>query len=562
MRLKRARKQATTSRHPEAKRPKLDEAMQNPVHVQQEDSDGKTKPCIGLVEVIKESIVKPKELPQCETHQTDIRPSPQKKPTQSLLQVSSSDESMVVEVSVQQLSEAPCKNDNQSLVDDSTVISAAKPEKSLKLHTSKHQHRKTSEQEKQCADPGTISLTRPKMSHCKAQTSSVTRTVNNSNVAKPCPTPPARKNPPPQLFAPPGVPPAEYTPIILKSFDDFFAQLSRAQSKVICRVPWGKPVVTHSKQRSNTLDFQAKKRSRAKPSTPGHILQHKFMVTSPSNSKTSSSQDVAATSAGDPKEKPGEATRDRITLRRRVLDKSGGVSDKAKKLGVYYDLTDSDNDSEVMDARVEELLPLTSGTTSLPSPHHSLDPSQEDNLLLITHPDSPPYEQQTPSQDHSSSDDGAIGGNYSPLDKQGKIASASSTDTDTRDATIVATTSSRRGGWLTRIGSTLTRPGRGSMQRKRPRGARIMDDTDSESDDIAPKGAKAWKGSETKGAAPRNLVSDVLGSTSFKKTWEVELQSDDDLPSSPKQTRLSFGRGLRQKRGPSTGAKSTRNKER
>ena len=72
--------------------------------------------------------------------------------------------------------------------------------------------------------------------------------------------PVVRKNPPPPLFAPPGVPPAEYTSVILRSFDSYFIQLLAAQRKQLHRIAWGEPVVSSRKQPSHTLDWKGPRR--------------------------------------------------------------------------------------------------------------------------------------------------------------------------------------------------------------------------------------------------------------------------------------------------------------
>lgn len=54
---------------------------------------------------------------------------------------------------------------------------------------------------------------------------------------------------PPQLYAHGAWSPADYTKIILSSFDSYFSQLAKAQSEVLYRVKWGHPIKSVSSRR-------------------------------------------------------------------------------------------------------------------------------------------------------------------------------------------------------------------------------------------------------------------------------------------------------------------------
>jgi hypothetical protein len=69
-------------------------------------------------------------------------------------------------------------------------------------------------------------------------------TLRNSAKSTPCVL---RK--PPQLFTDGRVSPADYTKIILSSFNSYFSQLAKAQSERLCRVPWGEPIKPNSRRR-------------------------------------------------------------------------------------------------------------------------------------------------------------------------------------------------------------------------------------------------------------------------------------------------------------------------
>lgn len=57
------------------------------------------------------------------------------------------------------------------------------------------------------------------------------------------------RNPsPPVRYAVEGTPPAQYSKVILSSFDSYFSQLMRAQSQVLWRVPWGEPIKCGARQ--------------------------------------------------------------------------------------------------------------------------------------------------------------------------------------------------------------------------------------------------------------------------------------------------------------------------
>ena len=58
---------------------------------------------------------------------------------------------------------------------------------------------------------------------------------------------PRRANPPPDTYADSGTSPADYTKIILGSFNSYFSQLARAQASVLQRVRWGKLQPTGSR---------------------------------------------------------------------------------------------------------------------------------------------------------------------------------------------------------------------------------------------------------------------------------------------------------------------------
>ena len=60
----------------------------------------------------------------------------------------------------------------------------------------------------------------------------------------------------PELFAPEGVDPASYTATILHCLNSYIHQLRVAQARVIMRVPWSKPVPVYHRQSRSTLDYR------------------------------------------------------------------------------------------------------------------------------------------------------------------------------------------------------------------------------------------------------------------------------------------------------------------
>lgn len=71
---------------------------------------------------------------------------------------------------------------------------------------------------------------------------------------------------PPPLYAPCGADPVSYARVILASFNNYFLQLSHAQSAILTRIQWGKPIATwrNSKHPRSTLDFKQKSKARRK----------------------------------------------------------------------------------------------------------------------------------------------------------------------------------------------------------------------------------------------------------------------------------------------------------
>ena len=69
-------------------------------------------------------------------------------------------------------------------------------------------------------------------------------------------------SPLPRLFAPDGVSPGEYTPVIIRFFDGYGKHLQVAQRQVLQRVPWGEPVTAGRNQPDNSLDAQLSQRRR------------------------------------------------------------------------------------------------------------------------------------------------------------------------------------------------------------------------------------------------------------------------------------------------------------
>ena len=68
----------------------------------------------------------------------------------------------------------------------------------------------------------------------------------------------------PSLCAPPGVPPAEHTPVLIQCFNEYFAKLAMAQSKVLWRIKWGKPVSNVNRAAASSLSAGRRtRRSRA-----------------------------------------------------------------------------------------------------------------------------------------------------------------------------------------------------------------------------------------------------------------------------------------------------------
>ena len=75
---------------------------------------------------------------------------------------------------------------------------------------------------------------------------------------------------PPPLYTPGGADPASCARLILVRFDDYFFQLSCAQSAALTRLPWGQPVPPgDARHPSGTLDFRKKSKKRKEASFDG-----------------------------------------------------------------------------------------------------------------------------------------------------------------------------------------------------------------------------------------------------------------------------------------------------
>ena len=136
---------------------------------------------------------------------------------------------------------------------------------------------------------------------------------------------------------------------IVQCFDDYNAQLLRAQRQVVYRIKWGKPVVSHSKQSSTTLDFKPKRRStrgpRAKHASTGYLLDLSDLpdskvespvlptaskITTPSDGESSPQQISSAITQEGQLDGPLKTTpsRQRLSLSRRTLNTSNAPSQK------------------------------------------------------------------------------------------------------------------------------------------------------------------------------------------------------------------------------------------
>lgn len=65
----------------------------------------------------------------------------------------------------------------------------------------------------------------------------------------------SRPHPPPMLYAHGGISPSDYSRVILNSLNSYLSQLAVAQSAVIHRVRWGKPIKSSSKQTQDSFMF-------------------------------------------------------------------------------------------------------------------------------------------------------------------------------------------------------------------------------------------------------------------------------------------------------------------
>lgn len=136
---------------------------------------------------------------------------------------------------------------------------------------------------------------------------------------------------------------------IVQCFDDYNAQLLRAQKQVVYRIKWGKPVASHSKQSSTTLDFKPKRRStrgpRAKHASTGYsldlsdlpdskvespVLPTASKITTPSDGESSPQQISSAITQEGQLDGPLKTTpsRQSLSLSRRTLNTSNAPNQK------------------------------------------------------------------------------------------------------------------------------------------------------------------------------------------------------------------------------------------
>lgn len=265
------------------------------------------------------------------------------------------------------------------------------------------------------------------------------------------------RNNPPCLYAPPGVVPSEYTPQIIQCFDDYISQLRHAQSEVLDRIRWGKPVKAHSKQKSHTLEFKptvsrspgivgstgsgfqgnrhqayisrserAARRSAKKDGVdPSEVEQGELQIKDVSwnpKSRTASSSTPTKGSLSAKRKVLGENVpaaigeeRDKSTCTKMAVDalpvqKSGASNSpsavtQGRKRGVLPNYEDSGDDFEVSKTKPNRdqcqfthlpYHPASGTASSLPTPEQCLEPSQNRNILLV---DSSPE----PSEVHGTS---------------------------------------------------------------------------------------------------------------------------------------------------------------
>ena len=99
-----------------------------------------------------------------------------------------------------------------------------------------------------------------------------------------------KSNPPPLMHAHGRTPPAEYTKVILSSFNNYFTQLALAQSKVLCRTRWGDPIKSSAKQPSDTLLFSGR-RARSGRFLDDY-LKHSLKIVTRTKSRTRSCEQL------------------------------------------------------------------------------------------------------------------------------------------------------------------------------------------------------------------------------------------------------------------------------
>ena len=163
---------------------------------------------------------------------------------------------------------------------------------------------------------------------------------------------PSEKPRVPSLQAPPGVPTAEHTRVLVRCFDEYFDKLAMAQCKVLCRVKWGQPVSNVNKTAANSLNAGR----RTKRSRTTNIPYSEYALdlkSAPSVSKSRSSSPAVV---------------GKHSSSKRSLSKSPGVSVRGEML------TPSDSDDDFVlpksteknsDRRREQVQRATSGRKRL-----------------------------------------------------------------------------------------------------------------------------------------------------------------------------------------------------
>ena len=415
----------------------------------------------------------------------------------------------------------------------------------------------------------------------------------------------------PALYAPKGVSPSSYTPTILQRLDDYFSQLSNAQGQVLLRLKWGPPVVAHSKQSSNTLDFPRKKKACA--SVPGSNLylstatkvtstevpSHSTSTTgwivrkSPRKASKMVTDDCRQTETDDPDvpevqaiasyslREPAHITppRPNLSLKKKQIDKgvaspittdrggqqqkldhskkdhftAGGVTKTSAlpQLMKVYELPDSDDDFE--DAT---MIPHAQAHRDSCSPKHS-----DNNDLSLLHEwlDSSEKKQQSahgPDRDSKIIDAGSTATTLGA-----KTADAKDLEHDS--AAMIMAGHSSDSGWIVRRSKRLSSPtGLNSTTRKRKK-ARFMDDSDTESqksDEDKRRTIRKSMHSDAiiKSGSCGNRFRDIGSTTAKADTYSEDVRGEiltvstpspsPSPPSPPQQPSLLFSGSTRGRR--------------